>query len=98
MKTGGASRAEGLPNDAQNEPIDLETYQHQAALLKSLHCARPVLYQGRNEFIRCVTANTSGSPVDMVVYLAGKRDSVDSTEVQIKPAEGKSKADENDNE
>lgn len=83
-------RAGGLPDSEQNEPLDEATYRHQWALLKSLHCARPVLYRGQSQFIACLTINRSGSDIDMTVYLAGIRDGIGSAEIEIKqaPSEG----------
>lgn len=74
------------PVDAnQDEPFDPDLCRHQLLLLKSLHCGRPVLYQGRRQFISCVTVNRSGCDIDMLVYLAGKVGGVDSREVGIPP-------------
>lgn len=71
------------PNDT---PLDQEAYRHQLLMLKSAHCARPVLYQNRNRFINSLTLYQNGGRVSMLVYLAGSKDGVDSTEVQIKSA------------
>lgn len=73
------------PVDAsQDQPLNPETYRHQLLLLKSLHCGRPVLHQGRNQFIQCVSANLSGCDIEMTVYLAGTKDGIKSTDVKIK--------------
>jgi hypothetical protein len=75
------------PVDAsRDKPFNLAAYQHQLLLLKSLHCGRPVLHQGRNQFIQCVRANLSGCDIGMTVYLAGSKDGVDSSEIQINTA------------
>lgn len=72
------------PVDAsQDEPFNPAAYHHQLLLLKSLHCGRPVLHQGRKQFIQCVSANRSGCDIGMTVYLAGFRDGIDSKEIQI---------------
>lgn len=68
----------------QDQPFAPETYRHQLLLLKSMHCTRPVLYQGRKQFIQCVTANLSGCDIEMTVYLAGISGGLDSKEIQIK--------------
>lgn len=68
----------------QDEPNDPGTYREHLLLLKSMHCARPVVYQGLNQFITCLTANRDGGHISMTVYLAGKIDSFDSSEIQIK--------------
>lgn len=75
------------PVDAsQDKPFNPETYRHQLLLLKSLHCGRPVLHQGLNQFVRCVSANASGCDIVMTVYLAGIKDGIDSSEIQIQPS------------
>jgi hypothetical protein len=79
-------RASTLPDPEQNEPLDEAAYRHQWALLKSLHCARPVLHRGRSQFISCLTINRSGGQIEMLVYLAGVRDGIDSAAIQIKQA------------
>jgi len=75
------------PVDAnRDKPFNPEAYKHQLLLLKSLHCGRPVLHQGRNEFIQCVNVNLSGCDIGMTVYLAGLRGGIDSSEIQINTA------------
>lgn len=75
----------GPVDNTQDEPFNPDLCRHQMLLLKSLHCGRPVLYQGLRHFISCLTANRSGCDIDMIVYLAGKTDGVDSAEIQIMP-------------
>jgi len=75
----------GPVDNTQDEPFNAELCRHQLLLLKSLHCGRPVLYQGLRQFISCVTVNRSGCDIDMLVYLAGKAGGVDSREVAIPP-------------
>ena len=69
-----------------DEPRDQHIYKHHLLLLKSLHCARPVLHLGLQQFIKALTLNDSGGRVDMIVYLAGKQGGIDSAEIQIKPS------------
>lgn len=86
------------PVDAtQDEPFDADMCRHHLLLLKSLHCGRPVLHQGRRHFIKCVTANQSGCDINMIVYLAGHTAGVDSREVDI-PAIEQNKEDEHSKE
>jgi hypothetical protein len=66
-------------------PLDADSYKHQLLLLKSVHCARPVLYQGRNQFINGLSLYQNGGRVAMTVYLAGITGPIASTEVQIAP-------------
>lgn len=73
-----------VPNK-QDEPLHPEAFAHQLRLLKSVHCCRPVLYQGKQQFIRGLTVHHGGSGVGMIVWLAGNSDAIDSADVQIKP-------------
>ena len=79
-----------VPNN-QDEPNDVEAYRHHLLLLKSMHCCRPVVYQGLNQFISCLTANRDGGRISMTVYLAGKPGSIDSSQIQIQHAAQKGK-------
>jgi len=74
-----------IPNN-QDTPLDAAAYRHQMLLLRSAHCARPVLHQGLNRFINSLTLYQNGGRVSMTVYLAGINESFDSSEIQIKPA------------
>jgi hypothetical protein len=74
-----------VPNN-QDEPLDPEAYAHQVRLLKSAHCCRPVLYQGKHEFINGLTVHHAGVGVGMIVWLAGNKDAIDSADIQTKPA------------
>lgn len=70
----------------QDAPLDPEAYKHQLLLLKSAHCARPVLHQDRNHFINGLSLYQNGGRVAMTVYLAGFKEGIDSSEIRIKPA------------
>jgi len=72
--------------DTEDAPLDLDAYRHHLLLLKSMHCARPVIHQGLQQFIKALTLNGSGGSIDMIVYLSGKRDGVDGREILIKPS------------
>lgn len=72
-----------VPNN-QDEPLDPETCRHHLQLLKSAHCARPVLYQGRSQFIKALSINDSGGQIAMTVWLTGIRDGIDSADIEIK--------------
>lgn len=74
-----------VPNN-QDMPLDAAACRHQMLLLRSAHCARPVLYQNRNRFINSLTLYQDGGRVSMTVYLAGAKEGIDSSEVQVKPA------------
>jgi hypothetical protein len=71
-----------VPNN-QDVPNDVEAYRHHLLLLKSMHCCRPVVYQGLNQYLTCLTANRDGGRISMTVYLAGKPDAIDSSQIQI---------------
>lgn len=73
-----------VPNN-QDEPNDPAAYRAHLLLLKSMHCARPVLYQGKKQFITCLTANRDGGRISMLVYLAGKPGGIDSKEIEVQP-------------
>jgi hypothetical protein len=77
----------------QDLPLDPDAYRHHLLLLKSLHCGRSVLYQGLSQFVQCLSANLSGCDIEMTVYLAGKPEGVDSSEVQIKSSVHKGASD-----
>jgi hypothetical protein len=90
-KPGSGSTMTGPVTANQDEPNDVEAYRHHLLLLKSMHCCRPVIYQGLNQSITCLTANRDGGRISMTVYLAGKPGGIDSSQIQIKHAaqEGK---------
>jgi hypothetical protein len=80
--------AEGSVIDlsGQDVPLDQDAYRHHLLLLKSAHCGRPVLHEGLNQFINSLTLYQAGGRVAMIVYLAGKKEGIDSSEVRIKPS------------
>ncbi len=57
-------------------PLDAEACTMQLALLKSLHCCRPVVVDGKEEFIQVVHSRQSGGRIEMEVWLTGKPDPV----------------------
>jgi hypothetical protein len=73
----------GPVNSNQDQPFNPDLYRHQLLLLKSMHCTRPVLYEGQKRFIQCVSANLSGCDIQMTVYLTGMTAGVDSSAIQI---------------
>jgi len=73
-----------VPNN-QDEPNDPAGYRQHLLLLKSMHCCRPVLHEGLKHYISCLNANRDGGRISMTVYLAGKRESFDSSEIEILP-------------
>lgn len=73
-----------VPNN-QDEPNDPAAYREQLRLLKSMHCARPVLHQGLKQFITCLNANRDGGRISMTVYVAGQPGGFDSSEIEVLP-------------
>ena len=83
----GQRTSQGLRmNGAQDTPLDVDAYKHQLLLLKSAHCARPVMHHGLNRFINALSLYQDGGRVSMTVYLTGITGGIDSTEIQVKPA------------
>jgi hypothetical protein len=76
----------GPVDTSQDEVFDPETWRHQLLLLKSAHCCRQVIYEGKYQFIHGLSLNVTGSAPEMTVYLGGVKDGIDSREIQIKPA------------
>lgn len=76
----------GPVDDDQDIPLDPETYMHHLRLLKSAHCARPVIHQGLNQFINSLTLFRDGGRQGMTVYLAGMKGGIDSAEIKIPQA------------
>lgn len=70
----------------QDVPLDQDAYRHHLLLLKSAHCARPVLHEGLHQFINSLTLYQAGGRVAMIVYLAGKKEGIDSSEIRITPS------------
>jgi len=82
--TRNEGRMTGPVEADQVEPLDTQAYVHQLLLLKSAHCARPVVHRGLHQFINGLTLYHDGGRVRMVVYLAGIKGGIDSSEVEIK--------------
>lgn len=58
-------------------PLDPDALEHQKLLQRSHHCARPVLYNGKREYIHTLTEYESGGRVEMTVYLKGICEGID---------------------
>lgn len=74
----------GPVDTTQDEPQDPQAYRHQLLLLKSAHCCRPVIHEGLQQFINSLTLYRGDRGLAMTVYLTGKRDGIDSKDIQIK--------------
>lgn len=68
---------------AEVEPLDKAAYDHQRMLLKALHCAHPVLHDGRQRFVQVVTARQDGGRIEMVLYMAGDPAPIDASAVSL---------------
>lgn len=64
-------------------PLDPEAYRHQMVLLKALHHAHPVIFEGTQQFLQVLTPRLAGGRVQMDVYLTGRPAPVDSTEITL---------------
>ena len=73
-----------VPNN-QDEPNDPAAYRAHLLLLKSMHCARPVIHKGLKQFITCLSANRDGGRISMTVYLSGVAGGIDSSEIEVRP-------------
>lgn len=58
-------------------PLDDDEYKRQAVLLKALHCAHPVLYEGKNRFVQVMHARQAGGRIEGEVWLTGSPEPVD---------------------
>ena len=67
----------------QHGPLDKDAYTHQARLLLALHSARPVVVNGRQQFIHTIRAQQAGGRISMDVYLAGQAHHTDVTEIEL---------------
>jgi hypothetical protein len=73
----------GPVDTSEDLPLDPDSFRHHLLLLKSMHCGRPVLYQGQHRFVSCLTANQSGCDIDMIVYLTGQAGGIGSREIVV---------------
>lgn len=60
-------------------PLDQDEYKRQALLLRSLHCARPVMFDGRQAYIHTLSASVAGGRIEMTAYLTGDPTPIDAT-------------------
>lgn len=64
-------------------PLDRAEYARQARLLLALHSARPVLLDGRQQFLHTVRAQLAGGRIEMEVYVTGNAAVIDSTDITL---------------
>ena len=66
--------------------LDDDERKHQMKLLKSLHCAYPVLLDGKERFIQVLHARQAGGRIEMDVWLTGSSERVDPGLIIVPPA------------
>jgi hypothetical protein len=71
-----------LPLPAHS-PLEPDAYKHQARLLLAQHSARPVLFDGKENFIQVIDSRLAGGRVDMTVYLIGNQNPIDSSRIAL---------------
>ena len=64
-------------------PLDQETYKLHALLLRSLHCARPVILDGRRAYIHTLTASLAGGRIEMTAYMTGDETPIDAARLVV---------------
>lgn len=64
-------------------PLDPEEYKRQLLLLRSLHCARPVILDGKQAYIHTLSASQDGGHIEMTAYMTGDPTPVDATRLVV---------------
>ena len=67
------------------EPLDAEACKQHLVLVKSMHCCRPVLVAGKEEFVQVVNARLAGGRIEVEVWLTGGADPVDMKLITLPP-------------
>ncbi len=67
-------------------PLDPDAYKQQATLLKALHCAHPVVYDGKERFVQVLHARQAGGRIEPEVWLTGSPEPVDLALITVAPA------------
>lgn len=66
-----------------DEPLDPVAYRQQMRLLKRMHFARPVMHDGRLQFLSVLTPRLAGGRVQMDVFFTGQHVAVDSAAITL---------------
>lgn len=66
-------------------PLDLTEYNRHAKLLRALHCAYPVVFEGKHRFIQVIHARLAGGRIEMEVYLTGSPEVIDIGQITVPP-------------
>jgi hypothetical protein len=64
-------------------PLDSDAYKHQARILQAQHYCRPVIFDGREQFVHTASSRLAGGRVEMDVYLAGIAGAIDSARITL---------------
>lgn len=59
------------------EPLDADACKQHLALVKSMHCCRPVVINGLEQHIQVVHARQAGGRIEMDVWITGSAERVD---------------------
>lgn len=68
---------------AEYAPLDKDACTHQLTILKAMHCTRPLLYKGRENFVQVVNVRLLGGRIEMDVWLTGNPERVDPSELSV---------------
>ncbi len=68
------------------EPLDQNEYDRQRYLLKCLHCAKPVMVDGKEQFVKVLHARQAGGRIEGEVWMTGSPDPVDLKLINIPAA------------
>ncbi|MDQ1921700.1 hypothetical protein [Massilia pseudoviolaceinigra] len=67
-------------------PLDPEACKHQMILMKALHCAHPVIYEGKQCVVQEVSARQAGGRIEGVAYLRGNPEPVECSKITLQQA------------
>lgn len=77
------TRPSTAPTAPDDEPLDPVAYRHQMRLLKLMHFARPVMHDGRLQYLQAMTPRLAGGRVQMDVFFTGRHEPVDSAAITL---------------
>lgn len=68
--------------------LDPDAYRHHARILQAQHYARPVWFNGKEEFVQVASSRLAGGRIQMDVYFTGNPTAIDSALIQIEHPTG----------
>lgn len=71
------------PGQVAYEPLDKDACTHQLTIVKAMHCTRPLLYKGRENFVQVVNVRLLGGRIEMDVWLTGNSNRIDPSELSV---------------